>query len=163
MGIRETINEKQGLTTAVTVALILMVVGYIVFTIARGGPGGAGAPVPAQSFYSDDDGVTWFADADSKVPPFDRNGKPAVRARVYKCGGKTFVNHLERYTPEVKKKLDAARAANPDAAPPEATAGIEVKSPGAGDWVKINDPRAGKILAPKCPEGASDLEIVTPS
>src|SRR5688500_20263081 len=115
MGLRETINENQGMTTAVTVALILLVVGYIVYTIARGGPGGAGAPVPAQTFYSDDDGATWFADSDSKVPPFDHNGKQAVRARGYKCGGKTFVNHLARYTPELKQRLDAARAVNHDA------------------------------------------------
>ena len=64
----------------------------------------------SQVFFTDDDGKTWFPDDAKRVPPFDRNGKPAVRAHVYKCGGKTFVNHMERYTPEAKKKVEAIYA-----------------------------------------------------
>jgi hypothetical protein len=163
VGIRETINEKPGIAAGITAALILLVAVFAYYTMSGGGSAGGGGTVPMQAFYSDDDGKTYFADDEAKVAPFDRGGgKVAVRARVYKCGGKTFVNHLERYTAEAKKRLEASRGASDSAINIEASAGLEVKSPGAGEWVRMSDPRAAKIVQPKCPDGGSDLEIVTP-
>src|SRR5207237_8725398 len=86
----------------------------------------------------------------NKVPPFDHKGKEADRARVYKCDGKTFVNHLERYTPDAKKKMEAViskgGAGDPTAAGALQETGMEVKQPGHGDWRRIGEQPAFQEL-----------------
>jgi hypothetical protein len=124
-------------------------------------------------FFTTDDGKTWFADEADKIPPFEKDGKPAYRVYVYRCGdGKPFVSHLERYTPEAKKLLEEGRANNrlgdPDLLEKIFMNGIEVKDPGTGDeetnWVKQSDyARASKITEPRCPDGKQEeLEAVVP-
>ena len=56
-----------------------------------------------------DDGATYFPDDANKIPPFTKDGKEAVRARVFSCdGGKTkYVAYLERITPKAKAAIDA--------------------------------------------------------
>ena len=163
MGLREKLNDNPNIATGITIAVIVIVVGFIVYSTMGRGPSGGPPPVGNRVFFTVDDGATWFAEDATKIPPFDHNGKQAVRAKVYRCDGKTFVNHMERYTPEAQKRLQQAyaRAVNEaDVMPPEAS-GVEVKSPGGGEqWVLATDPRAAKIIAPKCASG--DLEIVVP-
>src|SRR6516225_9036515 len=60
-----------------------------------------------RAFFTVDDGNTWFANDAAKIPPFDKDGKQAVRAFVYRCAdGTTFVNHVQRYKPEAKRVLE---------------------------------------------------------
>lgn len=129
--------------------------------------------VVTEAFYSTDDGKTWFVDDAEKIPPFDKDGKPAYRVYVYRCAdGKPFISHLERYTPEAKKKLEEIVAKGPDADVDPGVMemiymnGVEVKDPGTGDkgWVKqSNFDRAAKITTPACPDGTTDtLEPVLP-
>ena len=167
MGLRETLNENPRLTTGLTAGMIGVVLLYILWS-AFGGGGTARSDIAGgkgQIFFTDDDGKTWFPDDAKKVPPFQHNGKEAVRAYVYKCGGKTFVNHMERYTPVGKKKLEAVYASGKPINDPtvmdsiQAT-GMEVKSPGDAAWVKATDPKAPSVMQPKCAGG--DLEVVTP-
>jgi hypothetical protein len=161
VNLRDWLNNNPKIVTGATIGMILIVV-YLIFTSSGGGLGGAPAPVRDMAFFSDDDGASWFADDGKKIPPFDRNGKQAVRARVYRAGGKTYVNHLERYTPEAKKKLEAILARSTGSADvllPD-TAGMEVKAPGGGAWVGATRPEAAKIMAPRIKAG--DLEIVVP-
>jgi hypothetical protein len=104
------------------------------------------------------------------VPPFQRDGKEAVLARVYRCGGKEFVNHLERFTPDGKKKAEDIYAkdlwkTDPTALESARHSEMEVKSPGKGAWVKVsNMQKSQEVMRPKCPDGGSleTLEIVTP-
>ena len=168
MGLRETLNENPRITTGVTVVLIVIVLAWLLWP--RGGDGGASAVAAggaAQIFYTADDGQTWFPDDASKIPPFKKDGKDAVRAEVYKCGGKTFVNHLVRYTPEGQKQLAAAAAAAKSKSGgmslnPVGETEMEVKSPGDKAWVKISDKKAQEIMKPKCSGDGSDLEVVKP-
>jgi hypothetical protein len=162
VGLREKLNDNPNITTGITIGVIVVVVGFIVYSTMGRGPSGGPPPVGNRAFYTVDDGATWFAEDVTKVPPFDHDGKQAVRAKVYRCDGKTFVNHMERYTAESQKRLQQAyaRAANEgDVMPPEAS-GVEVKAPGGDQWVLATDPRAVKIIAPKCASG--NLEIVVP-
>ena len=122
-----------------------------------------------QQYYSDDDGVSKFADRADKVPPFDHNGKPAVRARVFSAGGKEFINHLERYSSEGKQKMEAmnakgAQKSDPTRAESIMRDGMEVKAPGAKEWTKLSDPKANDIMRPKPPSGGSadDMQEVFP-
>jgi hypothetical protein len=159
VGLREKLNDNPNIATGITIAVIVIVVGFIVYSTMGRGPSG-GAPVLERAFFTIDDGTTWFIDDVNKVPPFDRDGKQAVRAHVYKCQGKTFVNHLERQAPEVQKRRQQTSNTGAAADAPSADAGaIEVKSPGDDRWVNANDPAAAKIIQPKCKDGNPELVL----
>jgi hypothetical protein len=169
MGIREKMNQNPGVTTGVTIAIIVVALIFIVWQLWPN----RGPKIPTKAFYTVDDGATYFADDIKKIPPFDHEGKQAVRAYVFKCGGKEFVAYLERYTPQAKAKLEKAReeaAKNPDAMPPDMMMpdmmqqGIQVKKPGTGQWVSEADfQRSQDIMQVKCPDGTTNnLEPVMP-
>jgi len=158
VGIRETLNKNPGLTTGATVGIILLALVFIIFQIRGGGT----PDIATEAYYTIDDGKTWFADDINKVPPFQKDGKDAYRVYVYKCAdGKEFVSHLERYTPEGKKAMEAAQKStdggNPVIMEDVMMNGMEVKDPGTDPvkgWVKQSDAnRAGKIMELKCADG----------
>lgn len=104
MNIREWLNNNPRITTAVTAAVIVLAVVVIVWNRSSSGPGPSGV---YKVYYSDDDGNTWFEDDWQKVPPFDRNGREAVRAHVFRIGGgEPFVGYLEKFDARAKKTLD---------------------------------------------------------
>ncbi|MCC6424048.1 MAG: hypothetical protein IT447_11265 [Phycisphaerales bacterium] len=177
MGIREKLNQNQGVTTGVTVGVIVLALIFIIWQLVGGNSRGS---IPTQAFFTVDNGATWFADDINKLPPFDHDGKQAVRALIFKCkGGKEFVGHLERYTPEAKAQIEKMRQAvpskdgkGPPMPPPGpmmgdlAFSGMEVKAAGAPDtaWVKMADfQKAQEITKIKCPDGdSSQIEPVVP-
>jgi hypothetical protein len=159
VGIRETLNKNPAITTGATAAIILLAIGFIIYQIT----GGGSPSVATEGYYTIDDGKTWFSDDINKIPPFDKDGKQAVRAYVYECpGSDPFVSHLERYTPEGKKALEAAQKSNdpnnPVVMEDVMATGLEVKKPLTGDkgWVKQGAPAAGKIMELKCPDGKTE-------
>jgi hypothetical protein len=157
VGIRETLNKNPGITTGATAAIILLAVGFIIYQLTGGGTPG----IATEAFYTIDDGATWFEDDINKIPPFDKDGKQAVKAYVYECPGTDpFVAYLERYTPEAKKALEAAAKSNDPNNPvimeDVQMTGLEVKKPKTGDkgWVKqSNSAASSKIMDLKCPDG----------
>lgn len=113
------------------------------------------------SFYSDDDGRSYFSDTIYKFPPFDHNGKTAYRARVYQSGRGKFVAYLERYNAEANKALDDAYAKSQAGQIPLTDVavmisnrefsgqGIEQKLPGSGnDWVPRGQLPKGSVKSP---------------
>ena len=160
MGLRETLNENPRLTTGITVGIIVIVLAWILWPRGGAQTGDGGGGVATQTFFTTDDGQTWFPDDATKIPPFKKDNKDAVRAVVYKCGGKTFVNHLERYDAAAQKAL-AANTGSDAVMSDSLETGLEVKAPGGKDWVKITDPKAQPIMRPKC-DDTSDLEVVRP-
>lgn len=122
------------------------------------------APEKTRAFFSVDDGKTWFADDLNRLPPFDKDGKQANRAFVFKCAdGKEFVGYLQRFTPEAKRTLQQIQTPDPNRKGPlnpatirdAYTAGREVKRPGETQWVSgAEGPKASKITAVMCPNGA---------
>jgi hypothetical protein len=168
VGIRETLNKNPGITTGATAGIIVLALAFIFWQL-RGG----GTPTMATTaFYTTDDGATWFEDDINKLAPFDKGGKLAYRVYVYKCAsGDPFVSHLERYTEQAKKAIEAARAKGGGMEDPTiyetiSMSGMEVKDPKTGDkgWVKQgNVAAAAKITEPKCPDGTTNgLEPVVP-
>jgi len=126
------------------------------------------------AYFSDDDGKTWYADSIDHIPPYDHNGKEAVRAVIYSyADGKTdFCGYLMRFGPDVRKSLDAAIAggakANPPVRPHVIAYGIEfgtraeVKSPGKnGGWIAMTSDKAAPVLQMKSPDGSA-LDSVLP-
>ena len=166
MGIRQTLNEKKNLTIAVTSVVILLTIIIIIWELMPSRPQVASGP--RQEFYSDDEGQTFFADEADKVTPFDHNGKPAVRAFVYRCGsGAPFVVYLQRYTVDGKKKAEAMKqkGISPRRMVSNANTMSEVKKPGNQPWVKWSPTTASAwatIMRPVCPDGSSTPIPVLP-
>jgi hypothetical protein len=159
VGIRETLNKNPSITTGVTIGIIVIAIAAIVWQMMSGRPNINNI----QSFYTVDDGATWFADKAIKNPPFDHDGQQAVRCYVFKCGdkGKEFVGYMERFTSDALKKMEDAKA-HPDNSDPMLmedlyTTGMEVKRPGNGKWVLRTNPEADRIQSEvKCPDGSTE-------
>jgi hypothetical protein len=163
MGIRETLKEKPSVGIAIAAIFVLLTA---VITVARFWP--TKTADLSQSYYSDDDGQTWFADSAFRVPPFDHNGKTAFGAQIfsYADGKKQFCAYLVQYTPDAKKKMEAALAdaARKGEAPGSITLyqdrtftknGLRVKKPGAGNsWMSYGDPKANEVFTIKSPDGS---------
>ncbi len=162
MGIRQSLNENKliaaGLTTVMVAAAVVFVLWYY--------RPAATSPYATREFFSDDDGTTWFVDDGTKIAPFDHNGKQAVLAKVYKCGnGRMFVGYLEKIDDDIKKKIDASRAAGPGhagitKADPTGFNGILLKKPHASEWIKSNDPRASEVRKVTSPDGSDFVPAV---
>ena len=158
MGIRETLNKNPSITTGVTIGIIVIAIIAIVWQMFSGRPNVNNI----KSFYTVDDGKTWFEDKATLNPPYDYKGQPAVRAYVFKCGdnGKPFVAYMERFTADALKKIEAA-SANPTNADPMQmetlyTTGMEIKRPGGAKWVLRTTAEGDKIQSDlKCPEGGN--------
>jgi hypothetical protein len=162
VGLREKLNENPGFTTAATAVIIVGALIFVGMSFMRGGSDSA---MTNQTWFSVDDGATYFAADRSNLPPFDHEGKQAVRAWLFTCdGGKNiFVGYLERYTPAAKKQLEEIRSKSGGMMPMEVEArmGVEIKKPGTGTWVLQTDPRSAAIIDVKCPDGSTDtLELV---
>lgn len=179
MGMRETMEKKRGVSVGLAVVLLVVGVGGIVWQLmARGGDTRNNIP---NEFFTADDGQTFFTASATNVAPFDHDGKQAVKAIVYECGGKQFVAYMERFTPEARQVMAysstpkaapakptnpkmspemAARAALPPPSPAAARDasmnGREFKRPGDKEWVRSTN--RGKVMEIKtitCPPGLS--------
>lgn len=160
----------QRMNRGVIVAAALVLIGLIVILVRM--PGRDAPTAVTRAFFTVDEGRTWFADDVSRLAPFDKDGKQAVRAYVFKCpDGTKFVAYLERLNPEARRVLEQAEKAGPDGkGAPNAAAirsayksGREVKRPGDANWVNVENLReAGQVMAVKCPNGGSQATEVSP-
>lgn len=162
MTLREVLNRFPAITTALTLLIIAVAVGFIVYSQR---PAAAAKP-PTKCFYTTDDGKSWFADDYRKLPPFTKDGKEAVRAWVMKCKDVEFVAYMERFTPEAKAELEriyteggpnGANKISPEQGSRISQAwqnGLEYKRPGEADWFFMHDDfqRFGKMMGQKCPD-----------
>jgi hypothetical protein len=167
-------NEKPAVAAGVAIGLIVLaVVGILWYSgsIGGGGPAGADGIGDAQRYYTVDDGKTWFADSYNKIPPYEKDGKTAVLAKVFKDldnGGALFVGYLTRHTPEAKRMLEERqqKGATADLGPIElAAGGIEYKKPLTGDtgWMRSGDPRISQMIGDlKSPKGSQNIEEAFP-
>jgi hypothetical protein len=169
VGLRETLNQNPGLTTAATAIIIVAAIAFVVISMLRGGGevAATNGAVGTKDYYSDDDGKTFFEDDRTKVPPYDHNGKTACRARLFTCdGGKTkFVGWLERYTPEGKRMMEETikRAAGGPVLIEDQT-GLQLKKPRTGDkgWVTATDQSVIRIRDVNCPNGTPAEPVPPP-
>lgn len=153
MGIRETLNKNPMITTGATIAVIVLAIGFIVWEVLPPRP----PRIPTKAYFSDDDGATYFVDDIMLYPPFDHNGKEAVRCFVFHCSGKgDFVGYLQKYTKDMATKANAARAASnmDELGNLDLDSAQEVKKPGDAKWIRVesHQAEADKITNVTCPD-----------
>jgi hypothetical protein len=158
-------NKRLGVTVAVCFFVLAFVITFWQYVPEKKAD-------LTQLYYTVDDGKTWFADSAYKIAPFDKDGKTAVIAEVfsYDNGSKKFCAYLAKYTPEAKKKLEAA-IANAQAKGQDPAAilhdrnisqnGMLVKAIGEDKpWVPFNDPRAREIFSFQSPDGSAYDQVL---
>lgn len=169
MSSSETLSGRPKLGTGVAVALIVLA-GILIFIETR--HGGEPDSGNAKGFFTVDDGRTWFADDITRLPPFEKDGKQAVRAFVFRCGsGTEFVGYLQRFTPQGKQAIEKLQSPDPNrTGPPDSSgirmaysAGREVKRPGDAKWISGADGLESlRITKVTCPNGGGDAVMVEP-
>ena len=137
MNVRESLNSHPGIGAAIAVVAVL-ICGWLIFHQTRPEK----EPPPLMVYYTDDDGATWFTDSPTCIPPYDHNGKQAVRCFVFQDGGKTFAGYLREDTPELARRVKANLGSTNDAL----AAGTLVKRPGDKEWIPMSDPRSQAIV-----------------
>lgn len=127
----------------------------------------------SQTFFTDDDGKTWYTDSAYLLPPLDHNGTTAVFAEVfsYDGGSKQFCAYLAKYTPEAQRKLresigDAVKQGHSPASaglfhdPFFMKNALMVKKPGSDKWVNQSDPAANEITSIQTPDGSAPDQVL---
>ena len=165
MELREKLEQNQKMLAIVVGVLVLVAIVVAFFTM-RSSRGGAFGSAKPQFYYTVDDGKTWFEDDATQLPPFQHDGKTAVRVQLYKCGdtGQPFVGYLQRIEDKAHKSATAARAAGKPQQEIEAIYqySLEVKKPGDPKWVSIKERASEPIMIPKCPDGKTMPSLVLP-
>ncbi len=151
MGIREALNQNPRAATAITFGVIFGSLAFIgvEMYLNRQPP----APVPpAHAYYTTDEGDNLFLDDADLVPPFNHDGQPALRARVFTCDhGKTrFVAYLERLDPGAAKDIPA----DPSSRRQYVARHLDVRAPHASVWMAADDAMADALRGPKCRDGS---------
>ena len=131
MAIRELLERhRQGFTIGGVVVTLLMI-GVIFYETYGGGPS------VGDSFFTADDGRTWFTESATQISPFDYHGGQAVRCFVFRTpSGTEFVAYEEKVSDEVLAIMNPKKA--PAAAKPKmmttGMGGMLIKKPGEANW-----------------------------
>jgi hypothetical protein len=172
MGVREKLNKTPSIAIAfAAVAFVIALVVLWRIVPRKGGPeSGIGGPrIPTRAFYTNDNGATYFEDDFNKIVPFDKDGKPAYMAWVYKCDdGEPFVGVIGRHT-AMGKELIEEELAKPEQERAKtiyydkSRNYMEIKKVKADDrsWI-LNDELGDKLRKEvECPSGGP-AKIVEP-
>ena len=167
MGIRETLNANQKLTTVLTAVVLVGLVGYIAWYVSGMT---SNSPQIGKAYFTTDEGATLLVEDENRRAPFQHEGKEAVRAYVYECDGEQFVAYLERYSPEAMAafaEYDAEAASRPRGSGPPPSmgkaqsmtrSGLQVKRPGGDEWISATSPEGTDIKRNvKCPDGTGGV------
>ncbi len=111
MNIRGWMDENQNLVAVIAVVVIILALIFSFYNCSGSstGPGGSG-----MVYYYDITADEIFTAKAELIPPIQSpNDNEAVRVHFYTCGSckesERFVGYYEKYTPEVKKKLEEAQ------------------------------------------------------
>jgi hypothetical protein len=168
MGIIEKLNDNPKLGFGVGAAILVLGLGFIVLQSS----GGSHVAVVKKAHYTDDNGKTFFRDSVNKIPPFDRGGKQAYRADVFKCpAGHEYVGLIHRFTPEGRAEMESHIAQRPHDPEGSLRMGIErrqmeMRKPSDNEkaWTpQIDDAVTERMMASvKCHCGQTGGQLVIP-
>jgi hypothetical protein len=150
MGIREWTEKHPKAIISLVCACICLTLVTVVVQV-RAGRRSINAQVP-DSYFTVDDGKTFFIAGGNNIPPFDYKGQQAVSAYVFEASGKRFVGYLERFTPEAHELKVENKATIQTQ-----ISGRELKKPGDSKWVRSDDANAvAKVVNVQSPDGSAE-------
>jgi hypothetical protein len=158
-------RKRYGVGAAI--ALLMLGATGLGYQLFRGRESGAG-PVPRHAFYTDDNGKTFFRDDISKLPPFDHNGKQALRCDVFQdSNGKQFVGLLYRLTDNGRREMEAYwknRSSDPDGSTRRAIEerGLQVKAPADKTWGYNDEATNAHLQAAAKDSAGKPAKLVSP-
>lgn len=150
---------------AVVAVLLLLIsgVGVVIWWETRPAP----VELPSgKAFYTVDDGKTWFTDEVERIPPFQHDGKPAVRVQMFSCDGTKarFVGFLQKLPEDGLQKLkdegkDVEKMDDDEIA---ARFGWLAKRPCDSRWINSKDDSDGysRVIHVECPDGGQAVQIL---
>jgi len=161
MGVREKLNSNRTMGIVVAGVLLVVAAGQLAFFFRPQHHQSAN-----ETFFTDDDGQSYFMDSIYKFPPFDHNGKEAHMAGIYSSAsfGK-FVGYQIRYKPSARKELQDLydRAQKGECPlmdvnglmtnPRIGVAGKEVKMRGSDKWIPLASMPHDIVHAPDGSDG----------
>ena len=147
MSIREALQRSKIVGISLVVVLFAIAALMAAYSLWPRGP----RANPTGAFLSDDDGQSYYSDSIYHFPPFEHDGKTAVRAIIYSGNSGKFVGLLVRFTPDTKKILEDeyAKASRGDEpmymvltmlSSSRVRGGMEYKLPGGGHQWSHNIP-----------------------
>ena len=152
MRIRETLNDKPGVTTAVTAGIIVLALIYVVYSVW---PRSASVQItPQQAYFTGDLGKTYQPKPAGTLYALDGQGNANnIRAWVFHWPGEDqpFVAFLERVSPEVARQHNAAAEGDQPIDPmsqlmaEQQVTGHFVATPGEDRWYAKDSPQGAKI------------------
>jgi hypothetical protein len=142
MSLREWIDKHP---KPVSVAVAVVIAGSM-FVVFRELNPGRGFKTPEKGYFTTDDGATYFPDSLAKLPPFDHDGKEAVRAFVVSSdgGAHQWVAYLGKYAPKEREAIESGDSKAD-------RRNMLVKAPGSQEWIPLSSPDFVKIIAPAPP------------
>lgn len=158
--LRDWVNKNPAVMVIIA-AVIVVLVGVLAYLQFRGGT--VELQQADKLFFTTDDGATFFTEDAKKEPPFDHNGKQAVRAHVFEAGGKKFVGYMERFTADALKARQNIAAGQGGPADITFANQKEFKRPGDKNWSRIQPGLTGASKI-KLPTGVTgEVKSVAPS
>jgi len=147
MGMRNWIQKHQMVTA---IAVIGAMAGSLWFCLREMNPRPTWK-VPTEGYFTTDDGATCFVESLTKIPPFEHDGKEAVRDFVYSCDGgeHRWVAYLGKYSDEDKQAIESGTAKAGDRT-------MLVKAPGSTEWISQGSPKFAKIFVQAPPGMGSE-------
>ncbi len=163
MGLRQILNRYPAATGIAAVVLVVLLIGVRLISSRK-----ISATPPTLSYFSADDGKTFFADDINQVAPFQRDGHEVDAACVFECNGKRFVGYLERavspeaaaYIRDARHDMLATATTQPQWIPDsdvvnKITRKLEIKKPGDSRWVKELSSEAPGVMTVSCADGTA--------
>lgn len=155
------LNRHKRVTIVVAILAILAASAWLTYFYWPG----PDVSSPIYAWYTVDNGASWFQDSAERIPPFEHEGKQAVRLHLYSCddGKTTFVGYLQKLPEEAFKKyrdkgIDPAKVDDDELAK---ESGWLMKRPADPEWVSSKGFGQAymDVINVHCPNGQPELPM----
>lgn len=158
MSVRNRISESPVIIVGMLFGLAVF--GCVLYVLIKSP--NLGTPVKTFSYYTIDDGASFFPDDRPLSTPFQKDGKNAILAAVFTCDSNRtqFCGYLVKQAP-----APANTVVGKSVAPGQTRMMKYIKKPGDTEWIPESDHDNWTAIesSVKCPEGAGEPIRLTPA
>ena len=140
-------NQQMSVLIAGVFFVIAIVIGWM--SLSPSGP-----PKVTKAFFTVDEGKSWFVGDVETITPFDVDGKPAVRAYLFRCPGKgVYCGLLSRHIGGAEKKTVEPSQSTASGNRSQSNPAKEFKKPGQSQWIDGRSMEMVALAVQKCADG----------